>query len=194
MKSPDDPAASLSDFELVRAARAGDSAAFSELVLQHQAAVRAFCAVRLGTVDEADDLAQEVFVTAHRRLGDFDPERPFGPWLRGIAANLVRGHRRKFRAEAMGGHAELQALVDARMESAFPEGRESQVLSALRECLEQLAGPSRALVLSRYGEGESVREITARLGRRHSAVTMQLHRIRQTLARCIQGRATEPLA
>jgi RNA polymerase sigma-70 factor (ECF subfamily) len=193
MKPPDELAAAPAEADLIHAAKAGDADAFSALVLRHQAAVRAFCAVRLGTVDEADDLAQEVFVTAHRRLPDFDSGRPFGPWLRGIAANLVRGHRRKFRAEAMGGHAELQALVDGRVEAALPEGRESRVLAALRECLDQLAGPSRALVLSRYGEGESVRDITQRLGRRHSAVTMQLHRIRQTLARCVETRTALPL-
>lgn len=102
---------------------------------------------------------------AFRQPGDFDPTRPFAPWLRGIAVNLVRGHQRKFRAVAIGGNAELQAMLDQGADSAVPEGRESTMLEALRECLHALAEPQRQLVMRRYGDGESIGDLTRELGR-----------------------------
>ena len=56
---------------LVRAAMGGDLQAFEKIVLQHQGAVRAYLAVRLVRADEAEDLAQEVFITAFRNLAKF---------------------------------------------------------------------------------------------------------------------------
>ena len=51
--------------------------------------------------DEAaiDDLFQETMVVAWRRLDECDLDRPFGPWLRGIASRLVMAHYRKKKAE-----------------------------------------------------------------------------------------------
>src|SRR6185369_1636266 len=88
-----------SEGDLVRAARQGSWPAFAELVRRHQDAVRACLAVRMDLPHEAEDLAQEAFVTAFRKLDDFDVDRPFGPWVRSIAFNLLRNHWRKFRVE-----------------------------------------------------------------------------------------------
>jgi RNA polymerase sigma-70 factor (ECF subfamily) len=137
---------------------------------------------------DADDLAQEVFVTAFRRLSDFDPERPLAPWLRSIALNLLRNHRRKFRPESVGGNEELQALLEAQIESGLAAGNECGRLTALRECLECLEGPVRKLLMAHYGEGVSLRELASQSGRGYSAVAMQIHRVRELLASCIESR------
>ena len=42
-----------------------------------------------------DDLYQEIFLTAWKRLEDYDRQRPFGPWLRGIASRVVLAYYRK---------------------------------------------------------------------------------------------------
>lgn len=174
--------------DVIRAAQAGSAEAFTVLVKKHQHAVRACLAVRLSDPHEAEDLAQEVFVTAFTRLREFDSERPFGPWLRGIALNLLRNHARKFRPRAIGGDEELTALVDQRVAMECDSSQESALLSALRECLEGIQGPSRELLRLRYGEENSVRQLSARLRRGYSALTMQLHRLRELLARCISER------
>jgi RNA polymerase sigma-70 factor (ECF subfamily) len=180
--SPDTP-----ENDLVRAAQHGNWTAFAELVRRHQAAVRTCLAVRLEQPHEAEDLAQEAFVTAFRKLNEFDVERPFGPWVRSIAFNLLRNHWRKFRAVGVGGDEELAALVEQRIAVRMTnsEGRE---LAALRDCLERLAAPERALVERRYGDDAAVTEIAAEQGRKYSAVTMQLHRLRESLAACVQGK------
>ncbi len=177
--------------ELIRAARQGSPEAFTELVRHYQHAVRACLTVRLGDPHEAEDLAQEVFVTAFTRLREFDVDRPFGPWLRGIAFNLLRNHARKFRPRAIGGNEELTALLDQRVAMECDADRESALLGALRDCLERIEGPSRELLRLRYGEENSVRQLAARLRRGYSALTMQLHRLRELLARCITERCPD---
>ena len=153
--------------------------------MRHQWTVRAFLLARLARKDEAEDLAQDTFVTAWRRLKDFDMQRPFDPWLRGIAENLLRNHLRKFRAEPIGGDKDLQALVESEWNKQGGPEIDSRRAVALEECLSKIDGPARSMLVARYGEGHTVAEICQRLGRKHSAVTMQLHRLRLLLAKCV---------
>ena len=169
----------------VRAARQGDADAFAALVERHHRGVRACLVARMHDSHEAEDLAQEVFVTAFRKLDEFDPERPLAPWLRSIALNLLRNHWRKFRAQAIGGNAELASLLDRQIAADCGPAREPLLHAALRDCLERMDGPARDLLHRRYGEEESVREIATRLQRGYSALTMQLHRLREILAECV---------
>lgn len=183
----------LSDGELIRAAQAGNLDAFSELVCRHQRAIRACLVVRLGNPHEAEDLGQDVFVTAFQRLAHFDSQRPLAPWLRGIALNLLRNHRRKFRPEYIGGCEELGELLEQRVASQCTEARDSRAHAALLECLEQIDGPSRELLRRRYADETSVRELAAQLRRGYSALTMQLHRLRTLLAACVEAKLRSPL-
>lgn len=176
------------DATLITASQTGNLDAFTTLVQRHQGAIRAFLAVRLADSIEAEDLAQEVFLTAHRKLSECDGARPFLPWLRGIAHNLCRNHQRKFRAQPLGGNDELQTLLDGRLAREWLRESENERLSALRDCLEGVEGSCRELLQGRYAEGLSVQELSARAGCKHSALTMQLHRLRASLAACIEGK------
>lgn len=85
----------------------------------------------------------------------------------------------------MGGGVELQLLMShAEEEGDVFLGHEA--VDALRECLEKIEGPSRDLLNARYAVGKTVREIAKETGRGYSALTMQLHRLRSSLAGCIQ--------
>jgi RNA polymerase sigma-70 factor (ECF subfamily) len=89
---------SLSDLELVtRVVVEDDRAAFGELVLDHQSAVRAFLRqLTSGDAAWADDLAQETFVIAYKTLARFRGDSAFSSWLLGIAHNQFRNaHRRQ---------------------------------------------------------------------------------------------------
>jgi RNA polymerase sigma-70 factor (ECF subfamily) len=66
----------------------GDAAAFGELVRAHQGAVFNVCYRLTGEQREAEDMAQEAFIRAYERIASFDPARPFGPWMRRVAANV----------------------------------------------------------------------------------------------------------
>src|SRR5688572_3652934 len=80
----------------VERAKAGDREAFSQLVRLHQAVVRAYVSAHVRAAETADDLAQEVFLRAFRRLDAFQlPESgSMRPWLLGIARNLLLEHLR----------------------------------------------------------------------------------------------------
>src|SRR2546428_4423929 len=115
---PSEPerSASLSDAELVHAARRGDKRAFVEIVARHQAMV---CGIALGILGDfaaSEDAAQEAFLTAWRKVHDLrEPER-LRAWLGQIARNAALGHLRRQRGhEAL---AEALALAD---ESPAPD-------------------------------------------------------------------------
>src|SRR5690349_23941862 len=81
-----------SDQDLVRLTRAGQPEAFGDLVRRYQASVFNVCYRLLGERASAEDLAQEAFIRAHARLAQYDLARPFGPWIRRVAANLCLNH------------------------------------------------------------------------------------------------------
>jgi len=78
------------DRELVEAAAAGSRDAFDELVRRHQAAMLTLARVLTGGREDADDLAQEVFVRAWRSLRGFRGDSTFRTWLHRVAINVVR--------------------------------------------------------------------------------------------------------
>lgn len=70
-------------------ARTGDRDAFGELIRRHQASVRRACRAVTGHEHDADDAAQDAFLSALDRIETYDPRRPFGPWLMRIATNAA---------------------------------------------------------------------------------------------------------
>jgi RNA polymerase sigma-70 factor, ECF subfamily len=77
--------AEVSDLDLVRRAQAGDADAFGELVERNRKAVFRAALAALGSAAEADDVAQDAFVMAYRKLGSFRGEAAFKTWLLAIA-------------------------------------------------------------------------------------------------------------
>lgn len=176
------------DDQLIPRAQDGDIAAFGALVDQHQSLVRGWFRVRLGDWASADDLAQEVFVTAFRRIRTYTGEGAFAGWLVGIARNHLRNHLRKHHVEVVGGSEELAGLIDHGVALCFAGRDEGHLVEALRACLEPLGDHARDLLEQRYVTGRTVRDIAAASGRGYSALTMQLHRLREVLAECITTR------
>jgi RNA polymerase sigma-70 factor, ECF subfamily len=181
------------DADLIAAARSGNLKAFGGLVMRYEACIRACLAMRLSNPHEAEDLAQEVFLTAFRRLDTFDQNLPPGPWLRGIAFNLLRNHLRKHRPIAVGGAAELEQLIDRHMAGRYAPAQESSLMAALQHCLQKLSGPDRDLLHRRYHEETTVQDLATSAGCGTSTITMQLHRLRQALAACIRSRVATSL-
>jgi len=92
---------------------------FEDWVREHQSRLRAF--IRALGADEVwvDDLAQEAFIVAYRRLDEFEPGTDFGKWLRSIARYLVANeHRKQARHSRLLPFAVVDALLDHEPESA----------------------------------------------------------------------------
>jgi len=79
----------MTDAALAARAAEGDRDAFGALVLRHQGAVRRACRAVTGDEHDADDAAQDAFLSALDRIETYDPKRPFGPWLMRIATNAA---------------------------------------------------------------------------------------------------------
>jgi RNA polymerase sigma-70 factor, ECF subfamily len=80
---------------LVARALASDRAAFGTLVERYAATARRVARAVLGDPDDADDAAQDGMLSALLKLEQYDPRRPFGPWLLRIVANAATDRRRR---------------------------------------------------------------------------------------------------
>ena len=135
------------DTILVQRARAGDAAAFGMLVRQHQSKVRGFLRrLTRGDAALADDLAQETFLEAHRKLEQFRGEGSFGAWLCGIAWSRFLMDRRKRKEEPLEAPDET-ASVDTTSASL--------ARLDLEKAMAQLASAERAALTLCYAFGHS---------------------------------------
>ena len=96
------PVVGRGDAQLATRAAGGDRAAFGELVRRHGSAVRALLRRMGADASLADDLAQDAFMTAFRKIGELQNPAAFAAWVKQIAARLlVRRWRQDRRIELM---------------------------------------------------------------------------------------------
>jgi RNA polymerase sigma factor (sigma-70 family) len=124
----------LEEPDLIARARAGDSAAFSQLVHQYQDLAFRTAFLIAGNSAEAEDAAQEAIVKAYYALGRFRPEAAFRPWLLQIVANTARNRRR-----AAGRRAQLALRATSESSSAAEDPSPEAVALAEEERRELLA-------------------------------------------------------
>jgi RNA polymerase sigma-70 factor (ECF subfamily) len=128
-----------------------------------------------GATELADDVLQDTWLTAARRLRDFDPSRgPFEAWVCGIAANVIRNHLRAAARRA----ARIRPLAT---EPAQPElaGKSERVAAALAALPDRYERVLRA----KYLDGRPVADIAAAWGESEKAVESLLSRAREAYER-----------
>ncbi|HLP08537.1 MAG TPA: sigma-70 family RNA polymerase sigma factor [Opitutaceae bacterium] len=167
-------------------------ARFETLVREHQAGLRAYVRA-IGAQDAwVDDLAQEAFLVAYRRLGDFEAHADFGRWLRGIARNLVLNERRK---HARRSRLLQESLVDAlwSQDLAGAEGEmpAEQILRTMATCVGDLPVRSRELLARRYAESIDSESLGRFFRMSAAAVRQTLARTRQAVRRCVEEKLGE---
>src|SRR6266704_3803605 len=179
------PGASMSDADLVRAARRGDKRAFVEIVARHQALV---CGIALGILGDfaaSEDAAQEAFLTAWRKFHELrEPER-LRAWLGQIARNAALGQLRRRR-----GHDVLEDDLPITDHSPQPdEAAASEEEAALvRETLGKLPETYRLPLILYYREGQSVRVAAEAIGVSEDALKQRLARGREMLREQMAGK------
>src|SRR5882724_2778134 len=161
--------------------RAGDAPAFEELVMTYQHRVFGVALRMLGNRAEAEDVAQEAFVRAHRALGEFRGDAKLSTWLYAITSRLclnrlASGERRLTRQ----GEDALLRLSDVgpRPDAAL-ERRELE--TALGQAIAELPEDRRIVVVLRDLEGLSYEEIAQVLELELGTVRSRLHRARADL-------------
>jgi RNA polymerase sigma-70 factor (ECF subfamily) len=162
--------------------------AFEVLVREHHRRLLAYAAALTRRAEQAEDLVQEAFVTAWRRLGDFDTSADFGAWLRGIIRMKHREALRR-RQEQPIEESVLESVerIHAGWERAAGESG-VDIFAALRECLDRLADAAREAVSLFYLARLPCADVAQRTGTNEITVRKRLQRAREDLARCVRGK------
>jgi len=159
---------------------------FLELLLRHQTEVKAFIGSVIRNRQARDDVFQEVAIILWKRFSEYDPNRPFGAWARGIAVNkILQELRQQKRFPDVLEPSAMEAICRAfDREELDSDGRRD----ALAECIESLPARSRQLLAMRYEEGWSCEDISKSLSLSCDAVYQALSRVRSKLAMCVDWR------
>ena len=176
----------------VERAKAGDREAFSQLVRMHQAVVRAYVSAHIRGAEAADDLAQEVFLRAFRRLDAFQlPEtRQHPPLAAGDRAQpAARAPAGAGSSSRRAGRGDLEAALDTRqLDGEAPRDplEVERRIEALQRCVDKLAPSASTLVSRHYFERRTLASLAAEENKQESALRMRLLRIREVLRGCIE--------
>jgi RNA polymerase sigma-70 factor, ECF subfamily len=166
-----------------------DEAAFNQFVRAHQAAVYRLLLRMLGDPADAEDVAQEVFVSAFKAIGDFRGDSALGTWLHRIAYNHAL-NRIKYRARrAREAQSSLNEEIAAQASmglgaapvtpDAVVEGRQTE--GQVQRALAMLEDEQRALISLRDVDNMSYAEIGERTGLPIGTIKSKLHRARLAL-------------
>ena len=175
------------DHELVARVRSGDDRAFEILFERYQGRITAYVRGMVRDHGRAEDITQEVFFNALRRMRDTDRSIAFRPWIYEIAKNAcIDAHRRSRRTQEVSydndealGAADQGRLVSPRAVPEAVEARES--LESLQGALGALSESHVDVLVLRELEGRSYAEIGEQLGMSRASVESTLFRARKRL-------------
>jgi len=190
--SPDDPVAV--EQCLVARLKAGDSAAFEELVRTHGPRMLALARRYLPRETDAEDTLQDAFLSVFRSIGTFAGESRLTTWLHRVTVNaaLMRIRARSRRPETLLGDVKVDVMAEPRGEVAW-SSTATEVLSreetrnAVRRSLDRLQEESRIVVRLRDIEGMDLREISRLLGIGVNTVKSRLSRGRLALRTVLES-------
>jgi RNA polymerase sigma-70 factor, ECF subfamily len=169
------------DRALVERCRKGDLGAFEELYRQHAGRLYSVACRMVGNPSDAEDLLQEIFLVAHRKLDSFRGDSALGTWLYRLATNLCLDHLRSKAART----SQLTGALDDEpgLADAGTRGLAEQTLTRmdLERALAQLPEGCRAAFVLHDIEGLEHREVAAALGIAEGTSKSQVHKARLRL-------------
>nr|AYC79634.1 sigma-70 family RNA polymerase sigma factor [uncultured bacterium] len=174
--------------ELVRLAQAGDRVAFGELVTRFQGAVYAMALGRVRDAGEAQELAQEVFVHAMRKLPQLRDPRCFAGWLRKITARMAI-NRLTRRGPLRGADPEVMDAVPAREIGPPEELVRAESRAELHAGLRGLKAADRETLEAFYLRGHSLKQMARASGAPVGTIKRRLHVARLRLKAVLEGAA-----
>jgi RNA polymerase sigma-70 factor (ECF subfamily) len=185
--------------DLAARARAGSADAFRELVLRFERPVYGLILRMVRDPSTAEELAQDVFLKAYRRLDSYDPERRFGSWLFKIAHNTTIDHLRRSAPDLVSleagdeeGGGLAAVLADGSAENPEAAAERGDLARDLDRAISVLRPEYREVVVLRHQEGLAYEEISEAMGLPLGTIKTHLHRARKELAGLLRARGWAP--
>ena len=176
--------ADVSDAELVARCRTGDVGAFEALYRQHAPRLYSLASRMAGSVDEGEDLLQEIFLQAYRKLGSFKGDAAVGTWLYRLAINHCLDFVRSRQAK----NTKLTGTLDdeSSFEPAAPRDTPIARLD-LERAIASLPEGCRAAFVLHDVEGFDHREVGHMLGIAEGTSKSQVFKARMKLRAMLSG-------
>jgi len=182
---------------LVRRCVAGDAAAWEEIVRTYNRRIYNICYRFAGSANDAEDLAQEVFIKMYRTLSSYDHTKgAFVTWVTTITRNLLVDHFRKTKQDrltdsidATSPHEDAQPLSEQIEDQSAPPDqrvRSREVSETVHAALAKLSPELREAVILRDLQDFDYREIATVLKVPEGTVKSRINRGRAELARLLQ--------
>jgi len=173
--------------QTVRAAQRGDRQAFGRLVVRFERSVYAILVRRLGNRAEAQELCQEVFIQALRKIGQLRDPQCFGAWLRSIAVRMAINRAVRRTPQPVGDAVFDTACVEHEtpLATVLKHERAKQVRSGLR----RLGKLDRATLEAFYFQGRSLVEMSEQFHSPVGTIKRRLHVARKRLAKELKALA-----
>ena len=183
------------DAEIIEQARRGDSLAWEKLVVRHTKRIYNLCFRFVGRVDQAEDLAQDIFIKVFRNLNNYNAESgQFVTWMMSVGRNLLIDHYRQRKDDRMTVSVTAQeddelSILDtlpAHQPSAHAEMEREERAVMLRRALDRLPPQLKEAVILRDLEELSYEEIEEILKVPEGTVKSRINRGRVELAKSFQ--------
>ena len=176
-------AGSDDESKLVEASLSGDPEAYAALVAQHQNMIRAVTFRMTGSLDDAEELAQDAFLRAYQQLGTFRRGAKFSTWLCQIAINLsLDWRRRESRRDDIHAKWAADAVSENNPGGGFPDALSRRVQAALN----RLPAKQRAAIVLTIYENQSHAEAAKTLGCTEATISWRVFAARQKLKRLLK--------
>lgn len=160
----------------------GDISAFAPLVDRHKDMVFSIVLNILKNREDAEEISQDVFLKAYRKLDTFRRDSKFSTWLYRIAYNAaISGTRKKKYLFTDYGEDNMEELPDENTTDEPDNTDDELQLRRMRKALETLAPGDNTLIALFYMNNSSIEEISEITGLSQSNVKVKLHRIRKKL-------------
>jgi RNA polymerase sigma-70 factor (ECF subfamily) len=179
------------EWQLIQQATGGDVKAYGILYERHLDAIYRYIYFRIGNEHEAEDLSEEVFIKAWEAMPDFEPgsERSFYTWLYRIAHNLVIDFHRKKRPQSWS--SEQLALEETRLPSVEDAAHHRSNSARLAHAIQQLNDVEQQVIILRFVEGLSHKEIAGVIDKSEGASRIIQHRALSNLRTILLENQTE---
>ncbi|MDQ8207932.1 sigma-70 family RNA polymerase sigma factor [Coraliomargarita sp. SDUM461003] len=159
---------------------------FVRLYSMHESKVRAYVRAGLPTIEDVNEVMQEVSLVAWRKFSTLEDAEGFGRWMCVIARYEILKYRRSKARDRLVLDEDLLSLIaDEGVEETSERAAEIQ---ALQKCIRKLPEKYRGLVIKAYTPDQSKKKLAAEIGKTPAALYQLLSRLRLTLLNCVQGK------